>query len=112
MGKAPDSLGLHHETRARGAHSQEQLRRQDATRGSLGFLTHRGDTWYLAGWGNDQEMKIDERHVHGIQAGKREHEQDRTEPELNIIGQGRQGYRAPDKEIFSANRSETKACEN
>jgi hypothetical protein len=62
----------------------------------LGYLTHRGEKWYLVKWDLGQEMEIDEDMFTDCRLAEVEHDRDGTEPEQNTIEQGRRGYRPPE----------------
>jgi hypothetical protein len=62
----------------------------------LGYLTHRGEKWYLVKWDLGQEMEIDEDMFTDCRLAEIEHDRDGTEPEQNTIEQGRRGYRPPE----------------
>jgi hypothetical protein len=62
----------------------------------LGYLTHRGEKWYLVKWDLGQEMEIDEDMFADCRLAEIEHDRDGTEPEQNTTEQGRRGYRPPE----------------
>jgi hypothetical protein len=77
-----------------------------------GYLSHRGEKWYLVKWDFGQEMEIDEDMFTGCRLAEEEHKRDEREPEQSTVEQGRLGYRPPEPRRGNEERKREKEGEN